>query len=357
MNCLFCKKAIPEGSLYCNWCGRKQEYAKNAHRRNNGAGTVYKRGKTWTAKVRYWNGERFSSKTRGGFKTKKDAYAAVPELLSKVKLQKTNRISFTELWQRLQDTERFRSLSKGKQNAWKYAYDKCLPLYGVKDFRDLRYEHLQPLLNGLTYYPAKDVKVLLNAMYKLAEKYEYCDKNYAAMLELPKLESREKETFTEAELAKVWASEDPFRIYVLIMCYCGLRPIEMRELRKENIHLDEEYMTGGRKTELSKKSKIAIPKILLPILEDFVPFEHCKKSFEESFARFLKTAGIDRDLTPGCCRHTFVTMLTSVEDSTAMIQKAARHTHYETTLNYTHIAIEDVKATVNKLSTPNPKQP
>lgn len=353
MICLYCKKDIPEGSLFCNWCGRKQ--TRSSHRQPNGSGTVYKRGQTWTAKVRWWDGEKFASKTRGGFKTKKEAYAAVPEMLSKVKQGRTERISFTELWQRLQETERYRSLSEGKKDAWRYAYDKCQPLHGVKDFRALRYENLQPLLNGLTFYPAKDVKTVLTAMYNLAEKYELCDKNYASLLELPKLESHEKEVFTEDELAKVWSCEDPFRIYVLIMCYCGLRPVEMRKLRPEDLHLDEEYMTGGQKTELSKKSRIAIPKFLLPLLSSFEPFPLGKTAFETRFSTFLKKAGIERALTPGCCRHTFVTLLTEVEDSTAMIQKAARHTRYETTLNYTHIPIEDVKHTVNKLSTPSKK--
>lgn len=353
MTCLYCKKEIPDSSIYCNWCGRKQ--TRSSHRQPNGAGTVYKRGQTWTAKIRYWDGEKFASKTKGRFRTKKEAYAAVPGLLAEVKLNKTERISFVNLWQRLQTTERFLSLSQSKKDAWKYAYEKCKPLHGVKDFREIRYEHLQPLLKGLNYYPARDIKVMLSALYQLAEKYELCDKNYARMLELPKLNSKEKEIFTNEELSKIWNCTDPFRDYILIMCYCGLRPVEMRKLKKEDMHLEDEFMTGGQKTDLSKRSRIAIPNILVPILENFQPFPLGKSSFEKRFANCLRNAGIDRKLTPGCCRHTFVTLLTSVESSTAMIQKAARHTRYETTLNYTHIPIEDVKATVNKLSTPSTK--
>ena len=347
MKCLFCKKEILDGSRFCNFCGRKQE--RDSHRMPNGSGTVYKRGQTYTVLIRYWNGSYRASISRGGFKTKREAQAFVPELQKQVTHGRTQKISFVDLFAKVQETVRFTNLSDEKKAAWKYAYAKCSALYGCKDVRELRYEHLKKCIEGLTYYPARDVKVLLNAMYQLALKMELCDKNYAAMLELPKLEQTEKDTFTNEEIRKIWACTDPFRDYILIMLYCGLRPVEMRKLRTENVLLDERLLTGGQKTEYSKKSYIIIPEIVAPLFEHFKPFTLGKNMFERKFAECLKHAGILRDLTPGCCRHTFVTNLTLVEESTAMIQKAARHTKYQTTLNYTHIPMDDVRKTVNKL--------
>lgn len=349
MNCLYCKKDIPDGSVFCNHCGRKQE--RKSHRMPNGAGTVYKRGSTYTAQIRYWRDGYLKTMYRSGFKTKREAYAAVPEMRKDYELGRTERIGFCELWERLQETERFKNLSADKQDTWLYAYRKCSMLYGVKDIREIRYEHLQAIVTGLTYYPARDVKTVLKAMYQLAMKLELCDKNYADMVELPKLEeTNEKEVFTEDEIVKLWECLDPFRDYILIMCYCGLRPVEMRKLRKEDIHLDERYMTGGQKTELSKKSRIAIPQTIVPILARFTPITYSKNTFEKRFAHTIANAGITRKLTPGCCRHTFVTWLTETEDSAAVIQKAARHSKYQTTLGYTHLAIDDVQKAVDKMA-------
>ena len=46
--------------------------------RGNGQGTVFKRGTTWTACATACNPRR--TKTKGGFSTKRDALAALPEL-------------------------------------------------------------------------------------------------------------------------------------------------------------------------------------------------------------------------------------------------------------------------------------
>ena len=347
MNCLFCKKEIPEQSQYCMFCGRKQ--TRSHHRLPNGSGTVYKRGQTYTVSLRYWNGTYRASVSKGGFKTKREALAYVPELTKRTQLHRTEKIGFCELWERVQETVRFQKLSEDKKKTWRYAFAKCSALYGCKDVRELRYEHLQKCIEGMTYYPARDVKVLLSAMYQLAMKMEICTKNYAELMELPKLEQTEKDVFTNEEIRMLWQCMDPFRDYILIMLYCGLRPVEMRKLRTENVLLDERLLTGGQKTDYSKKNYIVIPEIVAPLFERFRPWLFSKSAFEKRFASCLKHAGIVRELSPGCCRHTFVTNLTLVEDSTAMIQKAARHTKYQTTLNYTHIPVDDVRKTVNKL--------
>lgn len=54
MECIKCKKEIPAGSVFCCWCGKKQEAApKKALKRANGTGTVYKlqgrRTRPWVA--------------------------------------------------------------------------------------------------------------------------------------------------------------------------------------------------------------------------------------------------------------------------------------------------------------------
>lgn len=54
-------------------------------------------------------------------------------------------------------------------------------------------------------------------------------------------------------------------------------------------------------------------------------------------------------LPPGCCRHTFNTRLAKKGVQPAVIQKAAGHKDYKTTIGYTHMDIRDVLDAVNKL--------
>lgn len=41
--CKKCKKEIPDGSLYCNYCGKKQiTTPRKVHKRAHGSGTIHK---------------------------------------------------------------------------------------------------------------------------------------------------------------------------------------------------------------------------------------------------------------------------------------------------------------------------
>ena len=54
MECIKCKKDIPDGSVFCCWCGKQQQTPqRKALKRANGTGTVYKlqgrRTRPWVA--------------------------------------------------------------------------------------------------------------------------------------------------------------------------------------------------------------------------------------------------------------------------------------------------------------------
>ena len=81
MICVKCQQEIPDGSVYCNLCGKKQiTQQRKRPKRPNYSGSVRKRGKTYQAE---WTTEkpelladgriRQFRKTKGGFKTRKEA--------------------------------------------------------------------------------------------------------------------------------------------------------------------------------------------------------------------------------------------------------------------------------------------
>ena len=320
--------------------------------RGNGTGSVYKRGSSYTAEVRsYKNGETKRIR-KGGFKLKKDAVNALPELLAQLQTVEVRKsIGFVELIDKLFASQWYAQISPDKQTAYRIAYNKCKPLQTLSDVRFVTYEMQSNILSGLSYYPARDVRTLLNKAWELAMRMDCLEKNYAPLLELPPIPEAKKTAFTDEQVQKIEQCNHPFKDYVLLMIYMGLRPIELRGLRAEDVHLAEHYTDGGRKT--AKDVPIAIFPKAEPILERLVKetpsgllVKMSNDAFYDCFYECLATAGVqnpeDHTLSPYTCRHTFVTRLTKAGMPQAMIQKAARHTSYKTTQGYTHLDVADV---------------
>ena len=75
--------------------------------------------------------------------------------------------------------------------------------------------------------------------------------------------------FTDKEIALLW--EILWAInnvdIVLIYIYTGCRPVELLDIKSEDVHLDERYMIGGVKTEAGKNRIIPIHKAIVPLVE------------------------------------------------------------------------------------------
>ncbi len=61
--------------------------------------------------------------------------------------------------------------------------------------------------------------------------------------------------FTSEEIKKIWeiVEDVPFADMILIEIYTGFRPIEMAEIKNKNVHLDENYIIGGTKTQAGNR--------------------------------------------------------------------------------------------------------
>ena len=116
-------------------------------------------------------------------------------------------------------------------------------------------------------------------------------------------------------------------------------------------------MTGGIKTERGKRRKLIIPDKIAPIIEPLVGKSKSGRLYYYNKPEFFyndwtdkRTAlGFRGNLTPYCCRHTYITRLTALGVSPAMLQELAGHEDYDTTLDYTHLSIADRLNAVNLL--------
>lgn len=362
-----CNAEIPDKSNFCNICGAKQvSQPKNTKKRGNGQGTVYKRPNgTWTAQVTLGYYLKDGKKKRKvaqkyGFKTKKDALAYMQTLYDIPEKQKT--ITISELWEIYQNSD-MNSLSAGKKTHYRTAWRKIESEVSYRTIDSFTVSELQNLIDNAapTYGPRMDIKQLLSHFYKIAIRDDYVDKNKTEYVKLTKPASKERQVFADEEIDILWSdfNASPSRIIagMLTMMYTGMRAGEMLKMRSENVHIDLHYMTGGIKTVKGMKRKIIIPDKLIPVLQFLIAeakngkilYYNPPNEFYTDWKEARARLGIREELTPYCCRHTYITRLTALKVSPAMLQELAGHEDYDTTLIYTHLSVEDRLEEVNKL--------
>lgn len=351
MKCKKCKKELPDGSLYCSWCGIKQTVTKqNTKSRGNGTGSIFKRGNTWVIQVtdgyHIVDGKKITKRrTKGGFKTKKDAILALPDFKNNGIFEKSTTLE--RLWDDWSETAMLQ-LSESKQTHYKTAHNKMKSIL-YTDIKLLSIRDLQNVIDKKTktYYPAKDIKNLLSHLYKRAMAEGIVSTNLSEFLILPELVETERQAFTDEELLDLWkgySKGDYFVGYILLMIYTGMMPGELKKLKKEMINWHSQVITGcGLKTKKRKETPIILADIILPVLKDlcansktdFVLNMSEEKFYEEFHAAMLRNNC--RELKPYSCRHTTATALANKNVNSNMIKEIMRHTKFSTTQHYIHI--------------------
>lgn len=372
MNCVKCKAEIPDGSIFCNYCGKKQTTDKKQARkvRGNGMGCAFRRGRTWTACVTIgWAEQEDPSKpkrpvrkTKGGFPDKKSAIAYCPVLLAGG-VEKRIAPRLSEYWDTYSKNQML-TISKGKQSAYRTAWKKLSKVHDVR-MDCISVDLLQKTISEScsTYDPAKDCKNLLSNLFKLAGADQVANKDLPSFIMLPEHEETEREAFTKEEQKKIWkAYDDGDRraAIPLIMIYTGMMPGELQGLKVENIDLDNRIIVrAGMKTKVRKNTPVVIADCILPILEDMIStampsgylWKRNEKEWYDNYYTVLESSGCRR-LTPYSCRHTTATAL-SVDKNIApqTIKKIMRWSTTRMLDRYSHPQMSDALAGVNSLHT------
>ena len=335
--------------------------------RANGTGSVYydSRSKRWIAQIvtgKHYTEDmklRFTYK-RKSFVKKTDALKAVQGLAD----QANERPSFTvSYYYNAFMNGKGASLSADKQTAYKIAYNRLKSLWSVP-VKDLTISRLQAVLGSVcgSYYTAKDVRTLLNKIYRLAAADDRAiNPVLPSLLELPKLEEKQVEPLAEEEILKLWISYDEGNENAsipLILCYTGMMPGEIRKLKKSMINLETKEIIGaGLKTDERKKKSVLLPDDILPVLEDVISkaetdllYPMHKETFYKRFHKVLEDAGFDRDLSPYSCRHATATVLAVHQRIPAQVlQRIMRWRSTKMMDRYVTPSDEDARRAVNKI--------
>lgn len=365
MNCKRCHKDMQLDAPFCPWCGAKQEASKGRKTRGNGQGSVFKTGSSWTAQITI--GWRVSSKTGKpysikrkscGHKTKAAAIAALEGLHSNISERRIP--TLFHYWEMYEKSE-LAALSNSKQTAYQIAWGKLKPLH-YKQVDAITVFDLRTIAESTapTYYPRKDIKTLLSHLFKLAGADGFASKDLPDYIQLPTLEEKERQPFSDLEQGALWKAYESgckdARI-PLVMIYTGMMPGEVMQLRADMIDWDERVIRGvGIKTKVRKESVVYIPDCLLPILQELCEeskrgklFEINKDSFYAHYYAALETAGC-RKLTPYSCRHTTATALAITQNiAPQTVKKIMRWSTTRMLDRYAHATNKDASDALNTL--------
>ena len=283
---------------------------------------------------------------------------------------KASKITFQEVYEKWSKAK-FPTISHSNVKGYEASYKVCGSLNN-KVFRDMKLVDLQTVVDtcGKNYPTLKKLKSLFSQLYEYAMKNDICSKDYSEFVDIVKYkdknpDKRDHNKFTKEEIERLWTlAEDPHYQIVLMLIYNGCRISEFLDLKKEDVHLDEQYFDViASKTENGLR-KVPIADKLLPFYKAWFDGSACeyllhtpdqkhfdyRNYYDSYFTPLMEQLGFDHK--PHDTRHTCISKLTEAHVDQTMIKKIVGHSGAMTLTErvYTHLDIETLVEAINKIT-------
>ena len=375
MQCIKCKKDIPDGSVYCNYCGKKQTTEKRRSRkRANGQGSVRKlsgnRSKPWAVilPAKYTDTGTEKRVYLSYHATKTEALNALNEAISNGVTDTIN-ATVSNIFDEWSETA-YRDLSAKSIKEYNNAFKHLSPLHSSK-MRDIKTKDVQQIIDEIGKpETGKKIRVLFSQLCKYAMSVDIISQNYAQFIKIKSAEKAEKEIFTVSEIRKIKNAAESDESYsddakiVMMMLFTGTRISEITGIKYSKVYPYYEipYMIGGIKTEAGKDRIIPIHSEILEYVRYFYRMGSSNREYllinskggkmeASNFRRrhyypLLEALDIEKK-SPHSTRHTYTTMLHASGAKQENIIKLVGHTDFKTTQeHYIHQTINELKATI-----------
>lgn len=256
-----------------------------------------------------------------------------------------------ELWN-VWSARKFDKISERTVKAYTAAYKHLEPLYN-RNISDIKQIELQRLVDALTPNTAKTVVVVLRQLYRLAIANDYCNKDVAALLEVPTIDLSDKhKPFTECEIESLWKyykkTGDAFAAVWLVLIYTGLRPGELLDRVPDEITPDFIDVTAAK--NMSSIRRVPIPERVRPLIDALPPLPCSYWTAKKKMHAVLKAAGVP-DHLPHDARHTFATRWKAAGLNPELCRSIMGHAGKDINESvYTHWAPYTVKKEMDKLN-------
>lgn len=350
-------------------------------------GSVKKDGKTWYYIVdigRKPNRQRLQKKKRG-FATKKEAQAALNELLSQLNkgiyIEPSNML-FSELANMWLEQKRYEVRYSTFKTYHQVINTHILPQFESVQISRITHQMLISFVNEKydrrysKNYVAKLIAVL-KMLFQYAVDHGYLIKNPAEKLKKQEEKNTVTTFWTEEEMNKFLKVAKEYAYYpaFLLALSCGCRKGEILGMTWDAIDFDncivniKQILTNdGKKLENKAKNQQSIRSIKIPsnVIEELrvfkQEFDEKKRTLKGNFAKYnlvvsskngapvsprnisrtmdiiIKKAGVPR-ITFHSLRHTHATLLMQKGVNMKVVSERLGHSDIRTTMNrYTHVA-------------------
>jgi integrase/DNA-directed RNA polymerase subunit RPC12/RpoP len=374
MNCVKCGKSFQDDAVFCPYCGKKCAILprkKKIKQRGNGQGTAYlsPNGKSWTAHAVVYNPKR-QQKKKSGFPSKTAALSYCPIMRAEL-LNTEPKADPKTLKQIYDEWETWYEPRVKSMSGYSAAFAHFKPLH-ERIISTISTGELQTCMDDCDKGKRTHqmMKVTAGLLWSYAFDRKYVDRKITENLYTGKGRSRKREALTEKEVDAIRDAIGKYRYaeYIYCLCFLGFRPGEMLELKKSQLHHEEEndiwYLVEGKKTEAGRDRIVTIPPKILPIILDrsYIPgtdllfpmyvFTRNKDVFErfkpmtdaylrESiFKPMMASLGLSDGKVPYSARHTYSNKLKKAEGED--IDKAALIGHSDYTFTQTKYQSTDL---------------
>lgn len=368
MLCARCGEPVPDGALFCPWCGKRQTATtpppqRKKRRRPKGSGSVYKKKDEGRAKP--WVAKTGSGEILGSFATSTEAVLALDDYNTRHTSVARMKYTFADVYERWKAVH-FKQVGEKGQYSYAQAYEKAAPLYS-REMRELKTEDYQQIITsladgGLSRSSCEKQRQLFSQLCKWAMQNDIITVNYSEGLRLPSPSKKKERTLTDEEISKLRAVADDRsdRLQLtaqiaLVLVYTGMRIDELLSMLRDDVHLEEGYLIGGEKTDAGRQRTIPILEPIRAILAGWMldslgstyllPTANGRKkdvnTVEHSFRRLMEACGIntpdtpkEQRVTPHSLRRTAATRLVEGKAEPTAVQAILGHADFSTTADY-----------------------
>lgn len=368
MGCVRCNRELPEGALFCPWCGKRQPETapppqRKRHRRPRGTGSVYRLSGT---RARPYIALTAKRETLGTYETAGEAVQALDAYNAMQVPAARLRYTFADVYERW-SAQHYKDVGPKGRDSYERAYGKAESLYD-REMRELRQEDYQAVVDALadagkSRSLCEKQRQLFSQMCQWAMKQDIISQNYASGLRMPGTAAKKERTLTPDEISRIRAvAENPEKgnrhrtiaQLAMVLLYTGMRIDELLSMRRENVFLDQGYMIGGEKTKTGRNRIIPILEPVREIIggwmldslgsEWLLPTTNGKKrdvnTVEHSFRSLMKLCEINTETTPRnekatphTLRHTAATAMIEAGVAPTAVQAILGHKDFATTAN------------------------
>lgn len=331
-------------------------------RRGNGEGSIFKlsgkRRKPYAVRITigYTDEGKQQYKYLGYYTKMTEAKTALREYLTNpydLAANNTTLIDVFEKWRSQAD------LAETTIQSYVSGMNQAKQLWNM-NMRDIKAIHLEMAMEPMKPHMRSVFKNAMSHIYKYAMKHEMIDKNVIDLIVVRNTgETKEKTPFTLAEVGKLKSFKHPLNDTAFILLYTGMRISELLEIETKNVHLEERYMIGGKKTAAGQNR-------IIPIHDEI--FDLIKARYEQGnkylithknkqliyptyrlnyWDRMTELFGFEH--TPHDTRHTFTTFADKCGMNKVALKRILGHALNDITDHYTHKNICELLHEINKL--------